>query len=81
MTDYAMPAPPPLAIDTLWDVYGDQWCRVDEPLAANADPADTAWVPHGTPFTLTRLAEAALDWPDLVYEYGPLSDTDPKEPS
>ena len=79
MTDYAMPAPPPLAIDTLWDVYGDQWCRVDEPLAANQDPDESDWVPRDCLGDEPSITANVVDWRELVFEYGPLSDTAPKE--
>ena len=70
MTAYAMPDPPPADVTTLWDAGWDEWCRLDD-LAH--------WVPRDTLDDEPHITEAAIDWQSLVYEYGPLSDTAPKE--
>ena len=73
MTTYAIPDPPPADVTMLWDDDGDQWCRV-----ADDHPAVGEWVPHDTIDDEPHITEAALDWPSLVYEYGPLTDTAPE---
>ena len=74
MTTYAMPDPPPADVTTLWDTDGDQWCRLDDGHAAVDE-----WVPRDTLDDEPHITEAAIDWQSLVFEYGPLSDTAPKE--
>lgn len=89
MTIYAMPDPPPADVTTLWDADGDEWCRLEDDRqldelfqrlrAANEHPAASEWVPRDTLDDEPSITANVVDWLELVYAYGPLSDTAPKE--
>jgi hypothetical protein len=65
MTTYAMPDPPPAAVTTLWDTDGDQWVLGPDGWFDPDHPP--AW------------DDRCLTIDELFEEYGPLSDTAPKE--
>ena len=74
MTTYAMPDPPPADVTTLWDADGGEWCRLDDGQAVVDE-----WVPRDCLGDEPSITANVVDWRELVYEYGPLSDTAPKE--
>lgn len=68
MTIYRIPDLPE-TLSEVWDLGGDHWVRVDD---------EGGFVPPEFADQPETWIDRAVDWPELVAECGPLSDTPPE---